>query len=110
MVAERDRLMRRAYRRLLARTLVRMVRAAVEHPRRVRSSTAPCSIATIRAAAPQLEQVSRLVVAVQPGMRSVALLQQLVVAAHSPLQGADPQLLLEDLRRIAILLQGPQAR
>ena len=106
--AERDRLMRAEYRRLLARTLERTGRAAVDHPAWLRSGTVPCSVATIRAALPQLEEVRRLVLAERAGPRGVALLQQLLVAADSPLHSTDPQRLREELRRIAVLLQDPE--
>ena len=109
VAAERDRLMRADHRRVLARTLERITRAAVDHPGWIRSSTVPCSVATIRAALPQLEEVRRLVLAERPGPRGVALLQQLLVAPGSPLHGADPQRLREELRRIAVLLQEPDA-
>jgi hypothetical protein len=59
---------------------------------------------------PQLEEVRRLVLAERPGPRGVALLQQLIVAADSPLHGADAQRLREELRRIAVLLQEPVPR
>ncbi len=107
VAAERERLMRAEYRRLLARTLERTGRAAVDHPAWLRSGTVPCSVATIRAALPQLEEVRRLVLAERPGTRGVALVHRLLVAADSPLHGADPQRLREELRRIAVLLQAP---
>jgi hypothetical protein len=110
VAAERDRLMRSEYRRLLARTLERTARAAADHPARLRTATVPCSVVTIRAAMPQLEEVRRLVLAERPGPRGVALLQQLIVAADSPLHEADAQRLREELRRIAVLLQEPDPR
>jgi hypothetical protein len=108
VAGERARLVRARYRRLLARTLERTARAAIDPRASMRSATVPCNAAAIREALPLLEEVCELLVAERPGPRGVALLHQLIVAGDSPLHVGDPQRLREELRRIAVLLQEPR--
>lgn len=106
---ERDRLMQLGRRRMLSRSLERIVAAVVDHPKWMRASTIPCCPGAIRAALPQLAEVRELLVAARPGVRGVALVHRLLVSADSPLRGSDSQRLCEELRRIVVLLQEPHA-
>jgi hypothetical protein len=91
---------------MLARSLQLVRAAASEHPAWLRSSTLPYSAHTIAAAVPGLREVEALLRSDRPAARGVALAQRLLVDGRSPLHGSNARALCEELRRIAVLLQG----
>jgi hypothetical protein len=106
VAAERARLLAADHRRMLARSLELLRAAASERHDWLRSGTLPYSARTITAAAPAMREVEALLRSERPGTRGVALAQRLLVDGRSPLHGSDAHALREELRRIAVLLQG----
>ena len=102
---QRQRLLDPDHRERLARSLD-AIRDEAERWKGTRSVRPVFSVRVVRAAAPELTRVARLVRGDHAPLAGIAMTERLVTDGCSPLYGEDLELLLQALRRTRFLLDG----
>lgn len=102
---ERAHLLDPAYRRTLARSLALLRWRAAEYSEWFVTSPIPFDVPMLRSVADGMRELEELLTREEVGVRGVALARKLLIDGRSPLHGHDPQLLSEELHRIAANLR-----
>ena len=93
------------HRARLARSIVEAVRILDQRPARVPAARPLFSLRVVRPVAPDLREVSALLLRGGGGPRGVAVVERLLTSATSPLYGGEVGPLRDELRRARFLLQ-----
>ncbi len=103
---QRERLLRRRTKQVLARTLETMLRQALSPPRIMTRGSRPLfSVRVIVSVAPELRAVISLLQPENASARGVALIERLIAYGDSPLYAREASVLRDELRRIQSALE-----